>query len=79
MAEFIRYERGLRRALLEDARAILGPRATEAEVQAVADEEYWGPLPVVADREETPEEREEREREHARKTAEVQAWGLPKI
>ena len=71
MAEFVRYERALRKTLREEARRSLGPQATDAEVQALADEAYWGPRPTATDLEETADERERREREHARRTAET--------
>lgn len=79
MAEFIRYERELRKTLREEARASLGPDATDAEVEALANEEYCGTRAARADREETLEERERREREDAQRMREVEEWGLPEL
>ena len=74
----VRVERDLRERLRAAAREDLGPAASEAEVEAV-DDEYWGPRLAGADREETPEEPEVCERDHARRVADVRRWGLPPI
>ena len=65
-------ERRLQQILLENAREALGPTATEAEIQAAADEAYYGP-PETPRKESEEERRERRKRfeEVVAETAEV--------
>ena len=52
----IEAERGLQERLRESARRELGPEANDSEVEALADEAYWGPEPS-GEYEETEAER----------------------
>lgn len=79
MSEVVRVERDLRKRLLHAAREDLGPAATEAEVQALADEEYWGHEPQIAENDPTAEKGAGSERRQAKEAAEVLEWGLPEI
>ena len=72
----IAVERELEEQLYATAREVLGADATDADVQALADREYYGPQ--LPDREETPEERDEWETDLERERALVRQWGLPK-
>ena len=72
----ITAERRLEDQLHAAAREILGPAATEAEVQTLADREYYGP--ELPEREETAAERRQWEEDLERQRAQVRRWGLPK-
>ena len=72
MSQMIIAERRLQRMLLDDAREELGPTATEAEVQALADEAYYGPSePPRTESEEERRERNKRFEQVVAETAEV--------
>lgn len=75
MSAVIAAERALEEKLHTAAREILGPDASKAEVQALADREYYGPtLPTT----ESEAERLEWEADLERQRDQVRRWGLPK-
>ena len=71
----IEAERELQERLRKSARRELGPEANDAEVEALADEAYWGPEPS-GEHEETEAERQDRERQRQTTIATMERWAL---
>lgn len=76
MSSVIKAERELLTELRRSARRELGTGASEAEVEALVDEAYYGPE-SIHNRPETEAERQERERRTAVELARMNQWGLP--
>ena len=71
----IKVERELRSRLRQVTREELGPEATAAQVEALADAAYHGPT-SVHNREETDAERAERQREVDATIAMMERWNI---